>query len=132
MYFNKNIEVRDSEIHGFGIFTNSFIPKGSVIMIIEGEVIDEAECIRRENEENNVYIFWNENSYIDTIKTDKIKYINHDCDYNCEVADRDENSLLLVASRDILYHEELTIDYGYEEIYDYCSCNTCAQSQKMV
>ena len=125
MYFEDKVEVRESEIHGYGIFTNAFIPEGECIMRITGEVISEAECIRRENENNNVYIFWNEINYIDTIKTEKIKYINHDCDYNCDVADGDESSLLLIAARDIQPDEELTIDYGYEEIYDYCSCTIC-------
>ena len=123
--FETYIEVKSSNIHGKGLFTNKFIPKGQAIMIISGEVIDEQECIRRE-EENNVYIFWNGDSYIDTSKTEKIKYINHNCDFNCEVLDRDEISLLLVAYKDINNGEELTIDYGYEEIYKTCGCSLCA------
>ncbi len=121
----ENIEVKQSNIHGKGLFTHKFIPKGQEIMIISGEVIDEKECIRRE-EENNVYIFWNGDSYIDTSNTEKIKYINHNCDFNCEVLDRDESSLLLVAYKDIKPGEELTIDYGYEEIYKACSCTLCS------
>ena len=125
MYLEDKVEVRDSEIHGFGIFTTEFIPIGKEIMVIAGEVINEGECIRRENEEDNVYIFWNEANYIDTANTTKIKYINHDCDYNCSVCDNDENSLLLTAARDIEPGEELTIDYGYDEIYEFCSCANC-------
>ena len=122
----KFVEVKDSEIHGFGIFTSVDIPKDTPIMVIEGEVISGEECERREDEEDNVYIFWNGDTYIDTAMTDKIKFINHNCDYNCEVEDRDENSLLLIADRDISAGEELTIDYGYEEIYENCQCSHCA------
>ncbi|GAB4299088.1 MAG: hypothetical protein Kow0098_25220 [Ignavibacteriaceae bacterium] len=131
MYINSvvenNIYVKDSGIHGRGIFTNVDIPKGSVIMRIEGEIISAEECMRREDEEDNVYIFWiDDDCYIDTSETDKIKFINHNCEYNCDIEDADDVSLLLVAARDIKAGEELTIDYGYEEIYDYCNCTKCA------
>ena len=125
-YLENFVEVQPSLIHGFGIFATIDIPKGTPIMIIEGEVISGEECERREEEENNVYIFWNGDDYIDTVKADKIKYINHNCDYNCEVLDRNEKSLLLVADRKITAGEELTIDYGYEEIYEKCRCSLCA------
>lgn len=122
---NNLIVVKESEIHGKGIFASRFIPEGTLILIIKGEVIDETECMRREDEEENVYIFWNGDNYIDTSNSTDIKYINHSCDNNCEVADNDKSSLSLIAARDILPEEELTIDYGYEEIYEYCSCVIC-------
>ncbi len=116
--FENLVYVKESGIHGLGLFSSIKISAGETIMIIKGEAISGDECERREEDENNVYIFWNgDDCYIDTAMTDKIKYINHKCDYNCEVADGDETSLLLVATRDIEPNEELTIDYGYEEIY---------------
>ncbi|MGE5458099.1 MAG: SET domain-containing protein [Methanococcaceae archaeon] len=124
------VEVKESDIHGKGIFAVADIPSGTPVMVIEGEVISEKECIRREEEENNVYIFWNGDSYIDTANTDVIKYINHNCDCNCEVLDRDDNSLLLSSIRDIKAGEEITIDYGYDEIYQSCNCNDCSPDNK--
>jgi SET domain-containing protein len=121
----QNIFVKESNIHGAGLFTSVNIPDGSTIMVIKGEAISEEECINREDK-GNVYIFWNEHNYIDTSMTDKIKYINHNCDYNCDVIDGGEDYLLLVSARDIFPGEELTIDYGYEEIYNFCNCNLCA------
>lgn len=126
--FEKLIYVKDSAVHGKGIFAGIGIPEGELIMAIRGEVISGDECERREEEENNVYIFWNGDTYIDTAETEKIKYINHDCDPNCEVDDNDEESLLLYAARDIKAGEELTIDYGYDEIYDNCNCYSCSSS----
>jgi uncharacterized protein len=123
--YEEFVYVKDSPIHGKGIYTSRFINSGTKIMVIGGEVLSGEECERREDEENNVYIFWNGETYIDTNNTEKIKYINHDCDYNCEVHDRDESTLWLVATRDIKIDEELTIDYGYDEIYETCSCNNC-------
>ncbi len=122
----NNVFVKESGIHGNGLFTSVDIPEGNTIMIIGGEVISAEECVRRENEEDNVYIFWvNDNCYIDTLMTKKIKYINHHCDFNCDIIDKDAASLYLVAYRDIKKGEELTIDYGYDEIYEYCNCGKC-------
>lgn len=125
--FENYVFVRDSFIHGKGVFTSADIQRGSLIMLIQGEVISGDECERREEEEGNVYIFWNgDDTYIDTSPTDKIKYINHNCDFNCDVVGNDEFSLKLIAYRNIKAGEELTIDYGYEEIYEDCRCRLCA------
>ena len=124
-FLENYLYVYDSGIHGKGLFTNIDIPENSEIMVIGGELISEEECIEREAE-GNVYIFWNDQNYIDTIKTEKIKYINHNCDFNCDVIEADEGGLILIAYRDIKAGEELTIDYGYEEIYQYCQCKNCS------
>ncbi|MGQ9798292.1 MAG: SET domain-containing protein [Ignavibacterium sp.] len=125
-YIYDKIIVKDSNVHGKGIFTQVPINKDQRILLIEGEVINAAECIRRENEENNVYIFWkDDNTYIDASSTEKIKYINHSCNPNCYIDEDENGSLILVALRDIQPNEELTIDYGYDEIYEECSCSTC-------
>lgn len=123
--YEKYIIVKPSDIHGLGIFTSIDIPEGSLIMTIRGEVISEEECIKRE-EKGNVYIFWNGDSYIDTINEKKIKFLNHKCDFNCDVIDGEDNNLWLVSYRDIKAGEELTIDYGYDEIYEYCKCELCS------
>jgi len=125
MPLEKNLFVKESGIHGKGIFTSFDIKAEDEILIIKGEVITETECVRREEDEANVYIFWNGDNYIDVSNTDKIKYINHSCSYNCEVQERDDESLWLVASSDIKAGEELVIDYGYDEIYESCTCDVC-------
>jgi len=125
IYLEDLIVVRESPIEGKGIFLTSAVPAHTPLMVIAGEVIDGDECERREIEENNVYIFWNDETYIDTAATSKIKFINHACLSNCYVADHSPETLLLVSSRPIAENEELTIDYGYDEIYELCSCKVC-------
>lgn len=127
--FESEIIVKDSPIHGKGIFARCEIPSHSLVMVIRGEVISGDECEKREEENNNVYIFWNGDYYIDTVNTDKIKYINHDCNPNSEVQDRDDNTLNLVSKRIIYPGEEITMDYGYEEIYEDCCCLTCGTNK---
>jgi len=130
--FEKQVYVKDSRIHGKGIFATARIPKDKIIMGISGDVIDGNECEKREDEENNVYIFWNgEDTYFDTSSTEKIKYINHNCDFNCDVVESDSGGLALVAYRDIETGEELTIDYGYEDIYNDCACESCSTEEEL-
>ena len=130
--FNNFVYVGESYIHGKGIFVSSDIPKDAKIMEIKGDVIDGDECERREEEEDNVYIFWNgDDCYIDTANTSTIRYINHDCNFNCEVEEDENNGLMLVAARDIKMGEELTIDYGYEDIYDDCGCSSCISEEEL-
>jgi uncharacterized protein len=125
-YLEQYLFVKGSEIHGSGLFTSVKIPAGKKIMIIKGELISGNECEKRE-EFGNVYIFWNGDTYIDTEMTTMIKYINHNCHYNCDIIDRDFESLFLIADKEIEAGEELTIDYGYEEIYDLCRCEICSK-----
>ncbi len=140
LYNPDYIVVLESPIQGKGIFTTKPCEAGEILMIIAGETINGEECLRREEEEANVYIFYNdEDTYIDTAMTEKIRYINHSCEPNAEVKDRDRESLYLVALRAIDAGEEITIDYDYEEIYDICfsknpACkkDQCAARRRML
>ena len=124
--YDEKLFLKPSEIHGTGLHTSVNIKEGALVAVITGEVIDADECVRREDEEDNVYIFYNgEDCYIDAEGNEMIRHLNHNCDYNCEVEDGDESYLLLVAARNISAGEELTIDYGYEEIYENCNCTKC-------
>ena len=124
--YEKFVFVKESDIHGKGIFVSTKVPKGKKLLEIKGDVIDGDECERREEEEDNVYIFWNgDDCYIDTSMTKKIKYINHDCDFNCDVVENGRGGLMLIAYHTIKEGEELTIDYGYDDIYENCECNSC-------
>jgi SET domain-containing protein len=124
--WEKYLVVKESGVHGKGIFSLIDIPEDEIIMIIEGEVISEDECVRREEEENNVYIFWNGDNYIDCEKSELIKYLNHLCEPNCYIEEKDNSSLYLITSSAIKAGEEITIDYAYEEIYETCTCPACS------
>lgn len=131
--YEKFVVVKESGIHGKGIFISSKVPKGKKIMDIKGDVIDGDECERREEEEDNVYIFWNgDDCYIDTSKTVNIKYINHGCDFNCDVVENESGGLMLITYRTIKAGEELTIDYGYDDIYENCECKSCLVEEEDV
>jgi len=46
--FENFVFVKESDIHGKGIFISAKVPKGRKIMDIKGDVIDGNECERRE------------------------------------------------------------------------------------
>jgi len=117
--------IKDSVVHGKGLFSINNFSSGQTITKIEGEIINADECVKRELE-GNVYIFWKEDDiYIDVVNYSIIKYINHSCDYNCDVEEDENGNLILIAVKEIEQGEELTIDYGYEEIYQNCTCSRC-------
>jgi SET domain-containing protein len=121
----NNLTVKDSSVHGLGLFSTVNQKEGQVITIISGEHINGDECVRREDE-GNVYIFYkSEDEYIDASSHSQLRYLNHSCDYNCDIDEDENGNLVLFAVTDIQAGNELTIDYGYDEIYDYCSCVEC-------
>lgn len=124
MQYN-NLIVKDSSVHGKGLFAGSDFKENQLITIIDGEHINADDCVKRESE-GNVYIFYkNDDEYIDAANNEFLRYLNHSCDYNCDIDEDENGNLCLFAVTDIKMGEELTIDYGYEEIYDFCSCNAC-------
>ena len=126
-----NLTVKDSSVHGMGLFSDVDHKEGQIITIIGGELINGDECVRREDE-GNVYIFYkDEDEYIDAANHSQLRYLNHSCDYNCDIDEDENGNLILFAAQAIKSGEELTIDYGYDDIYDYCSCNNCENKTEL-
>lgn len=125
-----NLAVKDSSVHGMGLFSTIDHKEGQIITIISGEMINADECVKREDE-GNVYIFYkDEDEYIDASNHSHLRYLNHSCNYNCDIDEDENGNLILFAASDIQSGEELTIDYGYDEIYDYCSCTDCGNKSE--
>jgi uncharacterized protein len=124
-------EIKESKIHSRGIFATQNIKVGVKIMEITGEKISEEETIQRELEnlkKGSTYIFILNDKYsLDgEFYGNESRYINHSCNPNCEVMGDDEN-LYLVAIKEIIPEEELTIDYAFpkdDKIFTKCFCNS--------
>ena len=132
------IEVRNSNIHGKGIYAKNNIKKGTKVIEYIGEIISKkegdkkAEIQYKLSKENNikgaVYVFeLNDKQDIDGNVEDNIaRFINHSCNPNCTY--KIENShIWIVSIREIKKGEEITYDYGYD-IEDYkdhpCKCGS--------
>jgi uncharacterized protein len=124
-------EIKESQIHARGVFATRFIKEGTSIMEIIGERIDGEETIKREIEnlkKGSTYIFIVNDEYsIDgEHHGNESRYINHSCDPNSEVMG-DDDKIFIVALRDILPNEEITIDYAFpqdEDIITQCYCKS--------
>jgi SET domain-containing protein len=65
------------------------------------------------------------------VRSNLARYINHDCEPNCE-ADIRDGRIMIFAAENIAHGQELTIDYGQEYFDEFikphgCKCETCAK-----
>jgi uncharacterized protein len=122
---SKYIEVRNSPIHGTGIFAACDISKGKKIIEYIGKKIskDEAEKIAEtqfekgeKGSEGHVYIFEVNDDYdLDgNIPENTARFINHSCNPNCETEQDEKDKIWIIALRDIKKGEELSYNYCYD------------------
>ena len=138
---SKYIEVRESEIHGTGVFAKTKVPKDKKVIEYIGEKITKKESARRSialieknrgsETDGAVYIFEvNKRHDIDgNIPENIARFINHSCDPNCE-PDVIKNRVWLISTRKIKKGEELSYNYGfdlddYEEHQCRCGAKEC-------
>ena len=121
---SRYCEVRDSEIHGRGVYATSFIPKGTKIIEYVGELVDKKESERRALSQHAksiktgdaaVYIFTLTKNYdIDgNVPWNTARLINHSCSPNCE-AWIEGRKIFIHSLCDINSGDELTFDYGFD------------------
>ncbi|HJM64951.1 MAG: SET domain-containing protein-lysine N-methyltransferase [Roseibacillus sp.] len=117
-------EVRNSDIHGTGVYASKSIPSGERVIEYIGEKIDKEESERRATAQMEhagktgdaaVYIFtlskkWDLDG---NVPWNTARLLNHSCAPNCE-AWIEEKQIFLYALRDIDTGEELTFDYGFD------------------
>jgi uncharacterized protein len=121
---SQSCEVRDSAIHGRGVYASRAIPAEEKIIEYVGELIDKDESERRAWAQHAkaqatgdaaVYIFTlTDHLDIDgDVPWNTARLINHSCDPNCE-AWIDGKRIFIHALRDIKEGEELTFDYAFD------------------
>lgn len=122
---NPWIEVRQSAIHGSGVFAKTLIPSGTRFIEYVGERIDKAEALIRCEAENHYIFEIDDTTDLDgNVEWNPARFINHSCNPNCE-SSLDEGHIWLEALRDIPAGTELSFNYGYglEDYQDHpCRC----------
>ena len=111
------LEVRPSVIDRTGCFAGEAIPEGAVFREYTGELISQAEALRREADASRpaVYTLWLESGEVidGWLGGNETIYLNHSCAPNCFLEEA-EGRVYVGAERDIAAGEELTIDYAYD------------------
>ena len=111
--------VRNSRIHGRGVFAAKNIAKGTRVTEYVGERISHAEADRRHggkaDDDNHTFLFTvTSRSVIDGGNGgNDARWINHSCDPNCESV-IEKSRVFVEAVRDIPKGEELCYDYMIE------------------
>jgi len=111
--------VKDSPIHGRGVFARRHIPAGTRIIEYQGTRISDKEADRRHptNPDDPFHTFFFVLSSGKVIDGDDqgndARWINHACDPNCESEEgRGGKRVYIKAKRDIARGDELNYDYG--------------------
>lgn len=122
------MEVRDSVIHGSGVYATKAVEKGEYLVEYVGLLINKEESEKRAWEQYAlaeetgaaaVYIFnltekWDLDGSFDWNPS---RLLNHSCRPNCEAV-QDSRRIYIQAMRNLKKGEELTFDYGFEaEMY---------------
>ena len=132
------IEVRDSAVHGRGVFAVAAIAKGARIIEYLGDRVSHKTADDRyedhdENDNHTFLFIVDRNTVIDAaVNGSDARFINHHCDGNCTsvIANR---RVFIDATRDIAPGQELGYDYeigrekddppNVDEIYA-CRCGS--------
>jgi hypothetical protein len=117
------IAVRESAIHGRGVFALRGIRKGTRIVEYTGERISHAEADRRyedrPDDDSHTFLFIvDRRTVIDAgVGGNEARYINHACAPNCESV-IESKRIFIEALRDIEAGEELLYDYQIQREKD--------------
>ena len=110
------IEVRESSVHGRGVYATASIAKNKKIIEYKGEHISWKEALRRHphdpTDPNHTFYFSLEDGSVIDAKFggNRARWINHSCKPNCEAREKD-GRVFIHALRDIEPGEELFYDY---------------------
>ncbi len=132
-YRSSETEVRESKIHGRGLFAKTGIAKGEIVAIKGGHIVDR-ETLRRDITPRlgPVEIQIDDDLFIAPVNDDErelsMLYSNHSCEPNIGL--RGETTF--VAMRDIRAGQELTHDWAMTDNDDYsiecnCGANNCRE-----
>jgi SET domain-containing protein len=108
------IEVRESAVHGRGVYAAQFIPEGTRIIEYTGQRVSWEAAPDDENDPHT-FNFGLENGEVinPEVGGNDARWINHCCNPNCEAIEED-NRIFIYAMRDIIASEELFYDYAME------------------
>src|SRR5213083_1276635 len=105
------IEVRESGVHGHGVYAMQSISKGTRISEYTGQRVS-WEAAPNDEDDPHTFNFGLDNGEVinPEIGGNDARWINHSCNPNCEAIEEDER-IFIYAMRNIGAGEELLYDY---------------------
>ena len=129
-YLSPKTEVRESKIHGRGLFAAADICKDEIVAVKGGHIVDgKTLCEMITPRLGPVEIQIADDLFIAPVTEEEressMLYSNHSCDPNLGV----RGEITFVAMRDVPAGEELTHDWAMTDDDDYCvECNCGASN----
>jgi SET domain-containing protein len=114
---NGRIEVRESGVHGHGVYATRAIPRGTRIIEYTGKRISWEEGQKQEVQDpehpHHTFLFGLESGEVIDAASggNDARWINHSCRPNCE-AQEEEGRVFIYALRNLRRGEELFYDYA--------------------
>ena len=115
----RRIVVRNSSIHGRGVFALRRIPRGTRIIEYKGKLITDKEADRRYSRVHehspHTMLFSLEGGWVidATRRGNSARWINHPCAPNCDI-EEEGRRIFIESRRDIHPGDELTYDYNLQ------------------
>jgi SET domain-containing protein len=126
-YRSPKTEVKDSPIHGKGLFAKEAISAGEIVAVKGGHILTRQEWATFERSLGSAEIQISEDLFIAPVEQARrdgsMLYTNHSCDPNIAI----QGQIVFVAMRDIAPGEELTHDWATADDLDYemeCKCGS--------
>jgi SET domain-containing protein len=126
-YRSPKTEVKQSQIHGKGLFAKTTIPSGEIVAVKGGHIVHQQEWTELEKELGSAEIQISETLFIAPVRREQregsMLFTNHSCDPNIAL----QGQIVFVAMRDIAPGEELTHDWATTDDLDYemaCNCGS--------
>jgi len=124
-YRSPKTEVRESPIHGHGLFATAPIAKGEVVLVKGGHIVTREQLREITAKLGSVEIQIGDDLFIAPATADEreasMLYSNHSCDANLGL----QGEITFAAMRDIRAGEELTHDWCVTDDDDYSTKCTC-------
>lgn len=126
-YRSPKTEVRDSPIHGKGLFAKQVIAAGEIVAVKGGHILTKQQWATLEPQLGSAEIQISEELFIAPNRQEQrdgsMLYTNHCCDPNIAI----QGQIVFIAMRDISPGEELTHDWATTDDLDYvmqCQCGS--------
>lgn len=126
----RNLIVKNSKIHGKGVFANRDFKKGETVLYFTGDLYDVKDYPFLLNDpsydaENDRFIQVSETMLLGPYRDNRDpnfeepdNWVNHSCNPNCLIRSEGKLGLKLFVRRDIRKGEEITFDFSTAIILD--------------